>query len=91
MNTKLQEQILHSTPQQKPRVLDLIRNTCRVKNYSDKTADAYCDWVRRYSFYFHKRPLSEMGTAEIEKFLTHLAVDHNVAASTQNQAPMDKI
>lgn len=86
MNTQPKEQILHSAPQQKPRVLDLIRNTCRVKGYSPKTADAYCDWVKRFSFYHHRRPLSEMGTAEVEQFLTHLAIDHNVAASTQNQA-----
>jgi integron integrase len=73
-------------PQAKPRVLDLIRNTIRVKGYSPKTADAYCDWVRRFSQFHHKRPLSEMGGLEMEKFMTHLAVVGNVAASTQNQA-----
>lgn len=80
----------HSQPVQqtdgKPRVLDLIRNTIRVKGYSPKTADAYCDWVRRFSQFHHKRPLSEMGGIEIEQFMTYLAVQANVAASTQNQA-----
>ena len=80
----------HSQPVQqpdgKPRVLDLIRNTIRVKGYSSRTADAYCDWVRRFSQFHHKRPLSEMGGPEIEQFMTYLAVRANVAASTQNQA-----
>jgi integron integrase len=90
MNTARTIQIPHSAPTteqaNKPRVLDLIRNTCRVKGYSHKTADCYCDWVRRFSQFHHKRPLSEMGGPEMEEFLTHLAVKGNVAASTQNQA-----
>ena len=90
MNAQPLTQIPLSQPasdqQAKPRVLDLIRNTIRVKGYSPKTADAYCDWVRRFSQFHHKRPLSEMGGPEMEAFLTHLAVTGNVAASTQNQA-----
>jgi integron integrase len=86
MNTKPVEQTLHSQNQQKPRVLDLIRNTCRVKGYSPKTAGTYGDWVKRFSFFHGRRPLSEMGEVEIEAFLTHLAIDHNVAPATQNQA-----
>lgn len=89
MQSQAVNQTLHSTNEQaqkKPRVLDLIRNTCRVKNYSQKTADTYCDWVKRFSFYHNRRPLSDMGTPEIEAFLTYLATERNVAASTQNQA-----
>jgi len=86
MNTKASEQTTHSPAEQKPRVLDLIRNTCRVKNYSDKTASTYCDWVRRFSAFHQRKPLSQMGEKEIEAFLTHLAVGCNVSPSTQNQA-----
>lgn len=78
MNALRKHETPHSLPVQqvdgKPRVLDLIRNTIRVKGYSPKTADAYCDWVRRFSQFHHKRPLSEMGGPEVEQFMTHLAV-----------------
>lgn len=90
MNVNTATQILHTQSawqaQQKPRVLDLIRNTCRVKGYSPRTADTYCDWVKRYSFFHNRRPLSDMGEVEIEAFLTHLAMTHHVAPATQNQA-----
>lgn len=89
MNIKPTVQIPHSSApdqQHKPRVLALIRNTIRVRGLSPKTADAYCDWVRRFSLFHHKRPLSEMGGPEMEAFLTDLAVNGNVAPSTQNQA-----
>jgi len=90
MNALRKHETPHSLPVQqvdgKPRVLDLIRNTIRVKGYSPKTADAYCDWVRRFSQFRHKRPLSEMGGPEVEQFMTYLAVKADVAPSTQNQA-----
>lgn len=90
MNTQRVEQSPHSqapvVSQQKPRVLDLIRQTIRVKGLSPKTADAYCDWVKRFSDFNNRRPLSEMGGPEMERFMTHLAVNCNVAPSTQNQA-----
>jgi len=86
MNTLPTAQTPHSMEQHKPKVLDMIRNHCRVKHMSDKTATAYCGWVRRFSLFHNKRPLSAMGTVEMEAFLTHLATVHNVAASTQNQA-----
>ncbi len=90
MNALRKYETPHSQPVQqvdgKPRVLDLIRNTIRVKGYSPKTADAYCDWVRRFSQFRHKRPLSEMGGPEVEQFMTYLAVKADVAPSTQNQA-----
>lgn len=90
MNAQLNQTTPLSQPVQqadgKPRVLDLIRNTIRVKGYSSRTADAYCDWVRRFSQFHHKRPLSEMGGPEVEQYMTYLAVKADVAASTQNQA-----
>jgi site-specific recombinase XerD len=58
----------------------------RYRHYSIRTEKAYVAWVRRYILFHDKRHPNEMGSAEIEAFLTHLAVDQNVAASTQNQA-----
>lgn len=75
-----------SEPAQKPRLLDQVRDRLRVKHYALRTEEAYVDWIRRYILYHQKKHPSEMGAAEIESFLTHLAVDRKVAASTQNQA-----
>ena len=71
---------------QKPKLLDQVRHTIRLKNYSYRTEKAYVHWIKRYIFFHGKRHPTEMGTAEVEGFLTHLAVEGNVAASTQNQA-----
>lgn len=70
----------------KPRLLDMVRERCRVKHYSIRTEKRYIDWIRRFILFHDKRHPSEMGAVEIETFLTHLAVQGNVAASTQNQA-----
>jgi integron integrase len=69
-----------------PRLLDRLRAACRVRHYSIRTEDAYADWARRFILFHGKRHPLEMGAAEINAFLTHLAVDRRVAASTQNQA-----
>jgi site-specific recombinase XerD len=53
---------------------------------SRRTEKAYVAWIRRFIFFHDKRHLTEMGAAEVTKFLTSLAVDGQVAASTQNQA-----
>jgi integron integrase len=58
----------------------------RVKHYSYKTEKSYVNWIKRYIFHHNKRHPQEMGSKEIEEFLTYLAVEQNVAASTQNQA-----
>ena len=58
----------------------------RVAHYAIRTEEAYVDWIRRFILYHNKRHPSEMGAAEITEFLTHLAVEGKVAASTQNQA-----
>ena len=73
-------------PTQKPKLLDQMRQTIRRKGYSRRTEQAYTNWVRRFILYHDKRHPAEMGPSEIEAFLTHLAVDLEVAASTQNQA-----
>ena len=69
-----------------PKLLDRVRETIRRKHYSIRTEEAYVDWVKRYIFFHQKRHPSEMGAREMEQFLNHLAVQKNVAASTQNQA-----
>jgi integron integrase len=69
-----------------PKLLDRVRWQLRVKHYSIRTEQAYVDWIRRFILFHHKRHPNEMGEAEITQFLTHLAVQKNVAASTQNQA-----
>src|SRR5213079_2511868 len=69
-----------------PKLLDRVRWHLRVKRYSIRTEQAYVDWIRRYILFHRKRHPDEMGEPEIAAFLSHLAVDGQVAASTQNQA-----
>ena len=70
----------------KPKLLDQVRDKIRFKHYSIRTEHAYVDWIKRYILFHGKRHPQEMGKQEAEQFLSHLAVDRNVAASTQNQA-----
>ncbi|MBC7265256.1 MAG: integron integrase [Chloroflexi bacterium] len=73
--------------EQRPKkLLDQVRDTLRLKHYSIRTEQAYVAWIKRYIFFHGVRHPAEMGAAEAEAFLTHLAVKENVAASTQNQA-----
>src|SRR5688572_7954300 len=69
-----------------PRLLDQMRERLRVQHYSLRTERAYVDWVRRFILFHGKRHPAEMGAPEMESFLTHLAVERGVSASTQNQA-----
>jgi integron integrase len=69
-----------------PKLLDRVRWHLRVKRYSIRTEQSYVDWIRRYILFHKKRHPIEMGETEIASFLSHLAVNRNVAASTQNQA-----
>ena len=68
------------------KLLDQVRDALRLKHYSYRTEQAYVDWITRYILYHGKRHPQEMDAAEAQAFLTHLAVEKNVAASTQNQA-----
>lgn len=70
----------------KPRLLDQVRDKIRTKHYSIRTEDSYLGWIKRYILFHNKRHPLEMGAYEVEQFLTHLAIKGNVAASTQNQA-----
>lgn len=69
-----------------PRLLDQVRDAIRVRHYSRRTEDTYVHWIRRFILFHAKRHPREMGEREITAFLTYLAVQKNVAASTQNQA-----
>lgn len=69
-----------------PKLLDQVRNLIRLKHYSIRTEETYVGWIRRYIFFHKKRHPKEMGEKEINEFLTDLAVNQKVAASTQNQA-----
>jgi integron integrase len=71
---------------QPKKLLDQVHDVMRVKHYSIRTEQAYVDWIKCYILFHGKRHPQEMGVPEIEAFLTHLAVEQNVAASTQNQA-----
>jgi integron integrase len=74
-------------PQQaRPRLLDRVRAALRARHYSGRTEASYVAWIRRYIIFHDKRHPSEMGAPEVTAFLTSLAVDGQVAASTQNQA-----
>ena len=72
------------------KLLEQVRNALRVRRFALRTEQCYVRWAEQY-IRFHKGPdgfrhPADMGAAEIEKFLTHLAVQRRVAASTQNQA-----
>lgn len=69
-----------------PKLLERMRNHLRVRHYSIRTEQAYLDWARRFILFHGKRHPREMGAVEVEAFLSHLAVERQVAASTQNQA-----
>ena len=69
-----------------PRLLDQIRNRIRARHYSLRTEKAYVYWARRFVRFCGLRHPRELGPAEVERFLTYLAVEDKVSASTQNQA-----
>lgn len=71
---------------QPPRLMDQLKDKIRLKHYSIRTEKCYVDWAKRYIFFHNKKHPRDMGGAEVAKFLTHLATDLRVSASTQNQA-----
>ena len=80
--------ILPLAPEEgKPKkLLEQVRDVMRFKHYSIRTERCYGDWIERFIRYHGKRHPREMSEVEVEAFLTHLARDGQVAASTQNQA-----
>ncbi len=72
-----------STP---PKLLDQVRDKIRVKHYSIRTETQYIHWIKRFIFFHGKQHPRDLGAADVESFLSHLATVGNVSASTQNQA-----
>jgi integron integrase len=69
-----------------PKLLDRVREANRLRHGSRSTEKAYVRWIRRYILFHGKRHPAEMGAPEVTRFLSSLAVQGKVAASTQNQA-----
>lgn len=70
----------------KPKLLDQVRQALRTRHYSLSTEKTYVQWIRQYIFFHGKRHPSDMGEAEIARFIDHLALRKNVSSATQNQA-----
>jgi hypothetical protein len=68
------------------KLLDRVREVVRIYHYSIRTEEAYVRWIREFIRFHGMRHPQEMGEAEVNAFLTALAVERRVAASTQNQA-----
>lgn len=83
---KSEENVNEGTEQKPKKLLDRTREILRLKHYSIRTEDAYIGWITRYILFHDKRHPKDMGAPEIEAFLSHLASEGNVSASTQNQA-----
>ena len=80
-------QVVKKQGDNKPKkLLDQVRDVVRLKYYSIQTEQSYVSWTKRYVLFHDKKHPCEMGRSEIEAFMTHLAVDLKVSASTQNQA-----
>ena len=69
-----------------PKLLDRMRTALRVRHYSLSTERTYIGWVKRFIYFHQKRHPAEMGAPEVEAFLSALATELDVSASTQNQA-----
>lgn len=70
----------------KPKLLDQVRQVIRIKHYSMRTEESYISWIKRFIFYHDKRHPMEMKEKEIGQYITYLAKERKVSASTQNQA-----
>src|SRR4051812_37604076 len=73
-------------PPQPPKLMERVRRAMRARHYSARTEEAYAGWIRRFILFHNKRHPETMGADEVNAFLTSLAVEGKVAASTQNQA-----
>lgn len=75
-----------NAPAQQPKLLDCVRMACRVRHFSIRTEDAYAAWAERFIRFHNIRHPDTMAEPEVNEFLTHLAVDRDLAPSSQNQA-----
>jgi site-specific recombinase XerD len=76
----------NTTSEQPKKLLDQVRDKNRFKHYSLSTEKTYIAWIKQFILYHHKLHPVEMGSLEVEAFLTYLATQRNVSSSTQNQA-----
>lgn len=74
------------SPTASPTVVSKLRAELRLRHYSRRTEEAYVGWVRRYILFHRRRHPRDLGAAELREFLTALAIEGDVSASTQNQA-----
>ena len=72
-------------PPQQPRLLERLSQVIRLRHYSYRTEQSYVFWIRRFVLFHDKRHPGQLAEPEVSRFLTHLAVQQNVAPSTQNQ------
>ncbi len=70
----------------KKKLLDQVTDVARFRHLSIRTEEAYRNWIKRFILFHSKRHPRELDAEEVRAFLTHLAVNEHVAASTQNQA-----
>ena len=71
---------------QPPGLFEVVRNKIRVKHYSIRTEKAYIYWIKSYLQFYSLQHLRQLNAEQIEAYLTHLAVNRKISASTQNQA-----
>ena len=71
---------------QPPKLLEQARTAIRTRHYSLRTEETYLSWIKRFILFHGKRHPRDMGVQEVHQFLSHLAVEGQVAASTQSQA-----
>jgi integrase len=70
----------------KPRLFDEVRAVARMRHLSLRTEQSYIQWARRYILFHEKRHPRDMGESEIRQFISHLAVEKKISASTQTVA-----
>ncbi|HMF57769.1 MAG TPA: integron integrase [Pyrinomonadaceae bacterium] len=68
------------------KLLDRTRDLMRTRHLSIRTEEAYLAWIKQYIIFHHKQHPAKLGAKDVSAFLSHLAVDQHVSASTQNQA-----
>jgi len=93
-NTPINNQKIQPTPfpsqsaesGQGKKLMEQVSDALRTKHYSYRTEQTYIDWIKRYIIFHNKRHPKDMGETEIRAFISHLATERKVAASTQNQA-----
>ena len=77
---------MSQSQRQPPKLLEQVRIALRTRHYSLRTEDTYLSWIKRFILFHGKRHPRDMGVQEVHQFLSHLAVEGQVAASTQSQA-----